>query len=157
MENSISLSEWISLAEQKDLILTPEHYERLSKDTPYDVVEVDFIRFLFLECPETYNSTKVYEPQELYKNIKKTITLTGKIETVISPVLKCSDTGLFAMMESNTDYEYCEYENNKKIFTNVFYKTSDCKWLAVGNGDGWSRWMLWDDLIKMPKVYFKNY
>ncbi len=36
-----------------------------------------------------------------------------------------------------------------------FLYIGDDKWLTTGSGDGVTRWMLWDDLKKMPNVCYK--
>jgi hypothetical protein len=44
------------------------------------------------------------------------------------------------------------FESTKKL--NVGLLLNKKGWFVLGIGDGYSRWMLWENLEKMPRFYF---
>lgn len=133
--------DWIKVAESKDLILKESDFLKLEKDVEYYVVELDYIRFLYIEYGKKYRiiKNKIYKPEELYKHHKDTIIRTGS-EEIQQDVLV---------------YEVIHKPYHNKPYEAGLYAASPHGWLASGSGDGYSRWMLWENLKLMPNVYFK--
>lgn len=141
----MEFSKWIKYAENNNLILNVNQYKKLVVGQQYDMVEIDYIKFLYFEYPERYNleANKVYNPTQLYNSIKRKKVSTGKITTEKSFVWKkCCK-----VVEDDVNYYGFEDFN--------LYE-SDKGRLASGSGDGFSRWILWENLENMPDVYFKQ-
>jgi len=93
-------------------------------------------------------------PIDLYSRIKETIVPNGRYFMRKSPVL-----GKDCCQVHDENVKYFEVvlvpssaENNSPYEIGL-YKTKDSRWLDSGSGDGYSRYILWDNLKKMPKVY----
>lgn len=160
--NVLEFDEWIKLAETKNILLRPEDYLKLIPNKEYIAVEADYIRFLFIEYYANYKieANTTYSPQDLYERAKlKTILIpTGEVKKENDYVMQ-SDCTL--MLEPIKYYEFLMKRdlNNQKFggFRLCGINNVNNLWLTSGSGDGYSRWMLWDHLIEMPNIYFRDY
>lgn len=145
MQNSTTLEfdEWIKLAEAKNLLLRPEDYYNLTINTEYTLVEADYMKFLFLEYADQYNilANTTYSPEYVYGQISRKMIPNGIITSHNSFV---HENG--SVIEKPVNY----YGFN----TMSLYCVGE--WLASGSGDGYSRWILWENLKEMPNIYFKE-
>lgn len=156
MEDSdyaLPFEKWVKLAEERNLLLTPESYDKLIKDDNYEMVEIDYMDFLFQEDKKKYKRSKVYNPQKLYKKLKHIIRPTKVITTDVedSIVNRCDDCNGIQEEKSIVN----KYGIKCSTLSWDFYTVGNYKWLTTGNGDSTSRWMLWDDLKNMPNVYYR--
>ena len=132
---ALDFDSWIKFAEINDLLITKQDFKKLKKAHPYDAIQIDYIRFLAIEWADRYQIklNHVYKPVYLYQQFKETlipIDLTPKHQDAILVPFSTND------------------------FYEISFETTGRKnWLATGNGDGFSRWMLWSNLFKMPNVY----
>ena len=153
---ALQLDEWIKMSEELDYLLTPEQYKAMEKDKKYKVVQIDFIRFLFQEAKRQNTGLKkrrIYDPIELFE--KEKITPTMNIKIVNDDVIRqCDDCDEFDVNEEKIEeYEFISHRYGNKL---NFDKVSDYKWLTTGNGDSFTRWMLYDNLKQMPMIYYKK-
>lgn len=145
-------SKWIKLAEERNLLLTPDSYEKLER-REYIMVEIDYLNYLYQECRNKYKRTKIYEPQDVYKDLTYKITPTKVITKEDGETVdRCGECDGISMKKSTVTNYGLSCTNLKWDF----YTVGDQKWLTTGNGDSHTRWMLWDDLKKMPNVFYKK-
>jgi len=166
----MEFNQWIQYAEDNNLLLTEQTFKKLKRGVPYDVVEIDYLRFLAIEYGDRYNIkfNEIYDPIDLYSRIKETIVPNGRYFMRKSPVLgkDCcqvhdENVKYFEVVLVPSSFEKSLAENNKRgskggyspPYEMGLYKTRDSRWLASGSGDGYSRYILWENLKKMPKVY----
>ena len=87
---ALCFSKWVELAEEMDLLLTAQHYDKFVKDEKYKIVQIDFMNFLYQEKKVKWS--KVYDPQDLYKDLTHIIKPTKVIKIKNGNVVKTCDT-----------------------------------------------------------------
>lgn len=151
MPRGIEYADWLELADANGYILTPESYDRLTTGKSYRMVQLDYMNFLFQEG--VYEMGKSYKPSDIYKEhihvIKPTKVVTQRTGDTISRCCEChgikEETSLIT-----------EYGLKSKTMGWNFYRANEEKWLTTGNGDSYSRWVLWSDIKRMPRVYYED-
>ena len=147
-------SDWITLAEKKKIFLTPASFKKLGIKK-HDIVRADYIRFLAIEYGKKYKISlnKIYTPKELFSKIKATLIPNKKSENQKRYVMRGNP---YAIEENVTVYSGIYSEKNKKPHEVGLFKIKGEPWLNSGSGDGWSRWLLWKDLDKMPPLWISS-
>jgi len=129
----------------------------------YDITQIDYIRFLFIEYSKKHNieSDKIYDPLEFFKKFRSQITTKNEINKIKVPVMKKrkGDKCCSVAEEKLDHYNFILDTTHDNSFGGGIMDFSLSvidgeDWLAGGSGDGFSRWMLWDSLAKMPPFYF---
>jgi hypothetical protein len=161
MKNALEFEDWIKYAEKNDMLITKDSFLSLTEKKRYAVVEADYIRFLAIEYGKRYNIVfdKVYKAPELYAQFKEYLARLDKGKIVKAPVMKCDckegGKGVYAVFENVTQYEALLYhfDPEQDPFVISLSEVEDSKYLSSGSGDGYSRWMLWENVEKMPPLY----
>ncbi len=153
--SALPYRQWLKLAAEKGYLLTEPDYEQLGIGQPYFIIEADYVGFRVAESnnPESsiwrekgFDLNRVYQPVDLLPYRETIVPLGGKRPNVchrcmpVYPALLRPSAG----SDNGGPYEIELY--------------AECEpWLSSGNGDGYSRYMLWEDVLKMPNLYFEGY
>lgn len=159
-EPALPYGDWLKLASDRDYLLTEETYAKLIPNKPYYVLQVDYIEFRIRDQPSPSphdtpglrNVNKfgfhISTPEEYY--IYYPSDLIQFRETLI-PLKARPEEGSYQARW----YPWYDPEVNPNNELSIAELWPECgRWLSSGNGDGWSRWMLWDDALNMPPFYF---
>lgn len=142
---ALEYEDWIKLAEERKLFLRIEDFEAMDVGTPYLVAEVDYLGFLASndferqdwDDPNVIKYDIVYTSEDLFRHVKDVIIPSGTNE--VRGSITIHDFTLYRPDEGPIDYGFYTVEDNPRLFS--------------GNGDSWSRWMLWSDVVQMPDLY----
>lgn len=164
LDDALEYSDWIKYAEKHKLFFGPNDYKKLEPNKKYNITQIDYINFLHIEYASKFNikNDKVYDPLVFFNKFKSQIITKNNINNGKGYVLakrnndKCcgvkrQSVDYYEVIMDTTKDKSFNYDNNIRDFS--FYLTEK-GWLTSGNGDGYSRWMLWENLAKMPKFYF---
>jgi len=160
--NALEYSDWIKYAEKKKLFFGPKDYVKMESDKKYYISQIDYIKFLFIEYAKKFGikANKVYDPLTFFSKFKSQIITKDNITKNESYVLRKRGKSSCCNVakESINHYELNIDPKHDKTFSgktmDISLYLTEKHWLASGSGDGYSRWMLWDNLAKMPKFYF---
>ena len=135
-ENALEYSEWVTYAVSNNLLFGPKDFAKLESDKKYHIVQIDYIKFLFIEYAERHNikANKMYDPLIFFRKFQSEMTISGDNYRA----------------NLNTEHD----KSFGGVSLNIEFDIIKGKWLSTGGGDGYSRWMLWNNLEKMPKFYF---
>ena len=152
----MEIRQWINHAISNGYIIKEEDIMELETNKPYAVVQVDYIRFLASDYPKEYNieKGKTYSAMDLY----------GKIKDIIIPLDKGSYKKIYYHSRRNggvvegevKTYIVTLYPHKYNAHDVSLHKIEDDVHLTSGSGDGVSRWMLWDNVAKMPDVFIQD-
>jgi hypothetical protein len=170
---ALPYDEWLKRAEP--YFLTPSSYEQLTVGQEYPVIQADFMNFLAREGPGTQSPVRegpgtqspvregqmqslelnqIYAPSDLINFQEHIVPLEIK-ELNMSPVFS---SGTHSNLEMTINYGAMLYPyDGEPSYIIKLYVTKHEPWIASGNGDGYSRWLLWDDFVTLPQFYFVPY
>ena len=144
---SLEYSEWLKHAASQNLFLKESDLSEdlvswsfASDKTELKVIETDYILFLFneeygIEADQTYVPKVFFE-----KFICKMTPWSGNF-------FQKGDKKYFSVLVEDS---YRRSEGDKTDL----YSHDSVSCLTSGSGDGWSRWILWDNIEKMPNFHF---
>lgn len=153
---ALEFDEWIQYAEKNNLLITDKDLKKLQIARPYKVIQVDYIRFLAIEYGDQYNIelNRIYDPIALYQRFTELLIPTGEWSMTQAPVIQ--KNCCLAKWESVENYGAILLpSNSNKSYEIGLHKIKTDPWIMSGSGDGYSRWMLWSNLSKMPQVYIE--
>ena len=147
---ALEYSEWIKHAEKNKLFFGPKDYAKIESNKNCYIVQIDYIKFLFIEWAKKFNikENKIYEPLTFFNSFKSEIITKSECKE-----FKKGKGCNYYDITLNTKYD--KTFSNTKTMEFSFYLTGKDQ-LTSGSGDGYSRWMSWENLAKMPQFYFKK-
>jgi hypothetical protein len=162
---ALEYSDWMKYAKDNNLFFGPKDYADLEPGKKYYAVQIDYIRFLSIEYPDRHNIKidKIYDPVDFFNKFKSGLTATGNITKKRKPVIRQRGKNkcCAALEENVASYEVIvdpyydkSFGNDKEFKMDLSHVESN--WLSSGSGDGYSRWMLWNNVAIMPKFYFTS-
>lgn len=131
---------------------------KLEPHKSYFITQIDYIQFLFIEYADNHHIVegKIYNPLDFFENYKSSITILPNMNKANVPVMRRGGIAMediwYYDVRLNTTHDK---SFGGKPFDMSFYAI-DGNWLSSGSGDGASRWMIWENLAKMPQFYFTN-
>jgi hypothetical protein len=146
MSNSLEFADWLDFAVTNNLLLTSDEYQQLIPGQEYEMVEIDYIGYFLPEYVETgeIEFDKPYAPKEIYERLKRPMISSGEIyeeeSYIVDPLCEDSEAIIGIVQIHN-------------FMTGSMYALEDGI-LVSNEGAEVSRWILWDNLEKMPNVYF---
>ena len=163
LDDSLEYSDWIKYAEKKKLFFGTNDYKKLEHNKRYNITQIDYIKFLSIEYASKFGikNNKVYDPLTFFNKFKSQIITKNNVNNREGHVLtKKKNEKCCSIKKQPVDYYEVIMDTTKDKSFN-YHNTRDFSffltekgWLASGSGDGYSRWMLWENLEKMPKFYF---
>lgn len=154
---ALEYTDWIKLAEDKNLLLTEDQFKELKEGQTYAAAQVDYLRFLAIEWAEKHNIEldTVYSAEDLFSRVKSHITPDGVMEEKPGYVVaeNCCNVEEKPVRYYPIILDLIEVSGP---FESSLYALQKSPILMSGNGDGWTRWMLWDDVIQMPDLYLDS-
>jgi hypothetical protein len=154
--------DWLDFAEKKGLLISGDDMEKLKVGKPYDVIRVDYFWFIAMEGAKKYGIKydHIYDPVKIMSRFKQTIVPTGHNYTKKEyAIVDCCHADIAEVQHYDVvEVQYPEYDNPEyKIIDNTIYKIKNENIVGSGwSGDGYSRYMFFDNVKKMPKFYIKK-
>lgn len=148
---ALEYDNWLAYAEKHGMVLTVEKFNNLSTNSMHHVVQIDYVKFFVKEYGESVGAecNKVYDARTLFNRFKDTLIRKGTERKERGPVV--TNLGVETREFHSYDVEYMTFNTNELSSLKIVNVEHD--WLSFGSGDGFSRFMLWKDIIEMPEVF----
>ena len=79
---ALEYSNWMKYAERHKLFFGPKDYAKLETDKKYNITQIDYILFLYIEYAKNHNikSNKIYDPMDFFNRFKSEIVTQNKFK-----------------------------------------------------------------------------
>lgn len=152
---AVEYEEFISFINDNKLYLTEKEFVKFEIGEKICVIPYNYIQFLFYEYAKKYNikPNKVYKPKNFFKRFKYYFTLLEDIKykkeyVMTSKGMEKKDVTCYPVKAKTFE--------SKDKFEAALFKIKGYTHLAWGSGDGYSRFILCENIDKLPNFYFEE-
>jgi hypothetical protein len=151
---TLSEGDWLKYIEDNDLFLDKSTFSKLPAGRSYKVAKIDYVFFLAVEYAKRYEIKVpgVYKPVDLYS---KYPCFMDKFENrvYVDKIFVMNEDGRTASERQVPYFTVKLNENGDDFGKYNLYASEPGEVLCNGSGDGFSRWVLWENLSLLPDVF----
>ncbi len=145
---ALELRQWIALAEKRGLTLTADAARKHPIGTKFDVTPLEYTKFVYHEYPKrTIKKGRVYAPETFFKPMRHAL------ERLSDPKVEQVERITGKHKEPTVEFRFYSHNTKDKAYEGSLSVEKGYPSLTGGSGDGFTSYMAWNKLAKMPHVY----